>query len=202
MRPDRITIMISGTLRGTDPLPHADNASTFYLFPGLLHGHRSSAVRGLSCIFSDGVGGIFASSLFGQPRAGQIELARGAAPSNPGPPIPDKEVCPMVKGKRTRPYGLSIRMTAEEKQAVQKRIKESGRSQRDFVLHALLSIPIINNYGLQSLLPELRRVGNNLNQMARRCNQGKYPAYVEVVAMRKELSELWQSLRQLNQEHL
>lgn len=56
MRPDRITIMISGTLRGTDPLPHADNASTFYLSPGLLHGHRSSAVRGLSCIFSDGVG--------------------------------------------------------------------------------------------------------------------------------------------------
>ena len=85
MRPDRITIMISGTLRGTDPLPHADNASTFYLFPGLLHGHRSSAVRGLSCIFSDGVGGIFASSLFGKPKAYQTELARGAAPSNPGP---------------------------------------------------------------------------------------------------------------------
>lgn len=126
----------------------------------------------------------------------------GRCPFEPRPPIPDKEVCPMVKGKRTRPYGLSIRMTAEEKQAVQKRIKESGRSQRDFVLHALLSIPIINNYGLQSLLPELRRVGNNLNQMARRCNQGKYPAYVEVVAMRKELSELWQSLRQLNREHL
>lgn len=57
MRPDRITIMISGTLRGTNPLPHADNASMFYLSPGLLHGHRSSAVRGLSCIFSDGVGG-------------------------------------------------------------------------------------------------------------------------------------------------
>lgn len=56
MRPDRISIIISGTLRGTDPLPHADNASTFYLSPGLLHGHRSSAVRGLSCIFSGGMG--------------------------------------------------------------------------------------------------------------------------------------------------
>ena len=108
----------------------------------------------------------------------------------------------MTKGKRTRPYGLSIRMTAEERKAVQKRIKESGRSQRDFVLHALLSIPIINNYGLQSLLPEIRRIGNNLNQIARSCNQGKHPAYVEIVAMRKELSQLWQSLRQLNQEHL
>ena len=85
MRPDRITIMISGTLRGTDPLPHADNASTFYLSPGLLHGHRSSAVRGFRCIFFWRRGGILASSLFGQPPAGQTELARGAAPSNPGP---------------------------------------------------------------------------------------------------------------------
>lgn len=147
-------------------------------------------------------GASLASSLFGQPPAGQTELARGAAPSNPGPKYKNKEVCLMPKGKRTRPYGLSIRMTAEEKKAVQKRIKESGRSQRDFVLHALLSIPIINNYGLQSLLPEIRRIGNNLNQMARSCNQGKHPAYVEIVAMRKELSQLWQSLRQLNQEHL
>ena len=126
----------------------------------------------------------------------------GRCPFEPRTQIQNKEVFPMAKGKRTRPYGLSIRMTAEERKAVQKRIKESGRSQRDFVLHALLSIPIINNYGLQSLLPEIRRIGNNLNQMARSCNQGKHPAYVEIVAMRKELSQLWQSLRQLNQEHL
>ena len=54
-------------------------------FPGLLYRHRSSAVRGFRCIFFWRRGGILASSLFGQPRAGQIELARGAAPSNPGP---------------------------------------------------------------------------------------------------------------------
>lgn len=151
--------------------------------------------------FSDGVG-VFCKFPIWPATGWSNRTCEGRCPFEPRPPIPDKEVCPMVKGKRTRPYGLSIRMTAEEKQAVQKRIKESGRSQRDFVLHALLSIPIINNYGLQSLLPEIRRVGNNLNQMARSCNQGKHPAYVEIVAMRKELSQLWQSLRQLNQEHL
>ena len=78
----------------------------------------------------------------------------------------------MEKVNRTRPHILSIRMSDEELKKVKKRIKESGRTQRDFVLHALLAIPIRNDYGLNSLLPELRQIGNNLNQIAHRCNQG------------------------------
>lgn len=93
MRPDRITIMISGTLRGTDPLPHADNASTFYLSPGLLHGHRSSAVRGVSCIFSDGVGGIFGGASLQVPYLASHRLVkqnlRGALPLRT--PAPNKK---------------------------------------------------------------------------------------------------------------
>lgn len=108
----------------------------------------------------------------------------------------------MTYGKRTRPYSWSIRMSAQELQAVQKRVKESGLTQREFAIHAFMKIPIINNYGLHALLPEIRRIGNNLNQLARRCNQGNQPTYKEIAIMRKELSKLWQSLRQLNQERL
>ena len=90
-------------------------------------------------------------------------------------------------------------MSDEELKKVKKRIKESGRTQRDFVLHALLAIPIRNDYGLNSLLPELRQIGNNLNQIAHRCNQGDQPTYREVETMRRELREVWQSLKQLVQ---
>ena len=83
-----------------------------------------------------------------------------------------------------------------------KRVKESGLTQREFAIHAFMKIPIINNYGLHALLPEIRRISNNLNQLARRCNQGNQPTYKEIAIMRKELSKLWQSLRQLNQERL
>lgn len=106
----------------------------------------------------------------------------------------------MEKVNRTRPYRLTVRLSAEELQKVKKRVKESGRTQRDFALHALLSIKIINDYGMCSLLPELRRIGNNLNQIARRCNQGGNPTYHEIVVMQKELSGLWQLLRQLIEE--
>lgn len=39
----------------------------------------------------------------------------------------------MEKVNRTRPHILSIRMSDEELKKVKKRIKESGRTQRDFV---------------------------------------------------------------------
>lgn len=127
----------------------------------------------------------------------QTELARGSAPSIPAPPDGIKEVFIMTRVNRTRPYTWSIRLSAEELRDVQKRVKESGRTKRDFALHAFSSIKIINDYGLCSLLPELRHIGNNLNQLAHRCNQGDQPTYREIEKIRKELSELWQSLRQL-----
>lgn len=56
MRPDRISIIISGTLRGTDPMPHADNASTFCLSPtcSMVIGRRQSG--DFRIFFSGGMG--------------------------------------------------------------------------------------------------------------------------------------------------
>lgn len=62
----------------------------------------------------------------------------------------------MAKGKRTRPYGLSIRMTAEERKAVQNASKNrEGRKETSFFTHFcryLLSIitdcnPCFRKYG-------------------------------------------------------
>lgn len=107
----------------------------------------------------------------------------------------------MKKVNRTRPYTWSIRLSAQELHDVQERVKVFGKTMRDFALHALLSIPIIDYRGLFSVLPELRRIGNNLNQLTRRCNQGDRLTYHEVAAMRRELSEIWRLLRSLVEEH-
>lgn len=107
----------------------------------------------------------------------------------------------MKKVNRTRPYTWSIRLSAQELHDVQERVKVSGKTMRDFALHALLSIPIIDYRGIFSVLPELRRIGNNLNQLTRRCNQGDQLTYHEVTAMRRELSEIWRLLRSLVEEH-
>lgn len=83
--PERITIMTSGTPRGTDSLPHAGNGIDVFSVPRPALSSSVVGSPGISVYFFLAAWGIFASSLFGQPLAGQTELARGAAPSNPGP---------------------------------------------------------------------------------------------------------------------
>lgn len=61
----------------------------------------------------------------------------------------------MAKGKRTRPYGLSIRMTAEERQCKNALRNREGRKETSFFTHFcryLLSIitdcnPCFRKYG-------------------------------------------------------
>ncbi|RGY22277.1 plasmid mobilization relaxosome protein MobC, partial [Tyzzerella nexilis] len=46
------------------------------------------------------------------------------------------------------------------------------------------------------LIPELKRIGNNLNQIAKRCNEGgMLPSEAEVRKHGEELNKVWQSLR-------
>ena len=36
----------------------------------------------------------------------------------------------------------------------------------------MLEKQIVNTDGIKELIPELKRIGNNLNQIAKRCNEG------------------------------
>lgn len=55
-------------------------------------------------------------------------------------------------------------------------------------------IKVVN--GADSIAEELRRIGNNINQIARRVNAG-YITTVNLTETKKELIEIWQSLNLL-----
>ena len=60
----------------------------------------------------------------------------------------------------------------------------------------VLEKQIVNTDGIKELLPELKRIGNNLNQIAKRCNEGgMLPSEAEVRKHGEELNKVWQSLR-------
>ena len=42
----------------------------------------------------------------------------------------------------------------------------------EYILSCVLEKQIVNTDGIKELLPELKRIGNNLNQIAKRCNEG------------------------------
>ncbi|MDR2357299.1 MAG: MobC family plasmid mobilization relaxosome protein [Oscillospiraceae bacterium] len=50
---------------------------------------------------------------------------------------------------------------------------------------------------MKALVPEMKRIGNNLNQIARSCNEGYGVVYDEVKQIKKEMGEVWRLLRQL-----
>ena len=67
---------------------------------------------------------------------------------------------------KTRPKQLSFRVSEEEYQQLQQKILESGKNQQEYILSCVLEKQIVNMDGIKELIPELKRIGNNLNQIA------------------------------------
>lgn len=86
---------------------------------------------------------------------------------------------------------LEVRLSDEEMATLDERVCASGRSRSDYVRHRLekagdSSVPAVTAEGLREALTELKRCGNNANQIARKLNAGL--ATPEVNACLKELS--------------
>ena len=68
---------------------------------------------------------------------------------------------------KTRPKQLSFRVSEEEYRQLQEKILESGKNQQEYILSCVLEKQIVNTDGIKELIPELKRIGNNLNQIAK-----------------------------------
>ncbi len=77
---------------------------------------------------------------------------------------------------RKRNITLSIRLTAEEKQALKKKADQANLSMTDYLLRcsSRKKIRVIN---MSKVVVEIKRVGNNLNQITRRINSGDFKSY-------------------------
>ena len=85
---------------------------------------------------------------------------------------------------RTRPKQIVIRVSEEELA----QIKETQSK-------------IVNLDGLKEIYPELKRQGNNLNQIAKKLNENGYVDYrQELPNTMKEVREVWQLLKQYLQK--
>lgn len=75
---------------------------------------------------------------------------------------------------RTQTETITVRVTPEEKYAIQERMYEAvAPSMRQFVMDMCLNGEIVVNSDLRELNSELRYQGNNLNQLTRLAHQGR-----------------------------
>lgn len=88
-------------------------------------------------------------------------------------PIPAGKRGTGAMANRKRNRAITLRMTDDELKIFQNQFKKSeAKNQTDFVLRLLDEKPITVNYELVSVLAELKRQGNNLNQVAKLLHAG------------------------------
>lgn len=126
----------------------------------------------------------------------------GGRPSHPAPdPLEAAfQSTPPVWGA-TRPKQIVIRVSEEELAQIKEKVEQSGKSQQQYIIEALTQSNIVNLDGLKEIYPELKRQGNNLNQIAKKLNENGYVDYKqELPNTMKEVREVWQLLKQYLQK--
>lgn len=78
---------------------------------------------------------------------------------------------------RKRNKTLTIRLTEQEYDAVMKKVLRSGMSMTDFLVTAAQQTQIHVAEDTRPLVTELKRIGNNLNQITAKINAGIFRSY-------------------------
>lgn len=101
-----------------------------------------------------------------------------------------------ITTQRKRPNRVVIRLSDEEYTEFQQWAASAGMSYQEYGRRALLNQTITNTDAIKELVPQLGKIGGNLNQIAKALNSTRYFDYRLITHNQKELMEIWQLLRQ------
>ena len=92
---------------------------------------------------------------------------------------------------RKRNKTLTIRLTEQEYDAIMKKVLRSGMSMTDFLVTASQQTQIHVAEDTKPLVTELKRIGNNLNQITAKINTGVFRSYnfQEVIDLQRSIYE-------------
>ena len=92
---------------------------------------------------------------------------------------------------RKRNQTLTVRLTAVEKDAITRNAAKARMSLTDYIVASSLLTEIHVAEDTRPLLTELKRIGNNLNQISTKINAGAFTSYnfQEVIDLQKAIYE-------------
>lgn len=93
---------------------------------------------------------------------------------------------------------INIRLTEKEKNIIELKAKKLNMTITKFIVSSCLKDKIVIVKGLDRVDTELRRIGNNINQLTRLANE-KIITVIDLKELRMEVNNIWQLLKQLVQ---
>ena len=94
---------------------------------------------------------------------------------------------------------INIRVTENEKKKIEEKAKRCNMTISKFMISSCLKDKIVIVNELDKVGTELRRIGNNINQLTRLANE-KITTVIDLKELRMEVNNIWQLLKQLVQK--
>ena len=91
---------------------------------------------------------------------------------------------------------IEIRLTPEEKTKIVNNSIKAKTTISEYLIKSATKKEIVVINDLDKLVIQLRKLGNNVNQLTKLAN-GRVITCVELEGVKKELSKIWQSLNSL-----
>lgn len=93
---------------------------------------------------------------------------------------------------------ICIRATEAQKKYILNQIKKNNINNiSEYVLKCCMNKPITHIEGLEKVIYQLRKIGNNINQLAKKANQGIIINSSDVREIKIELQQIWLLLNSL-----
>ena len=105
----------------------------------------------------------------------------------------------MTEKKQNKNRHFNFRVNEKEYNKIKSKIEKSNLNTSEYLLRTAMKKEIIVIDGLDEIIKQLRRIGNNINQLTKLCNQGRL-TNINLEDVKKEMKSIWQLLNLLIQK--
>ena len=104
----------------------------------------------------------------------------------------------MTEKKQNKNRHFNFRVNEKEYNKIKSKIEKSKLNTSEYLLRTATNKEIIVIDGLEEIIIQLRKIGNNINQLTKLCNQGRL-TNINLEDVKKEMNSIWQLLNLLTQ---
>ena len=105
----------------------------------------------------------------------------------------------MAEKKQNKNKHFNFRVNEKEYNKIKNKIEKSNLNTSEYLLRTAMDKDIIVIEGLEEIVVQLRKIGNNINQLTKLCNQGRL-TNINLENVKKEMKSIWQLLNLLIQK--